>query len=133
MSFIFDSSSIFEALLRKELRLLSGNYTINLAKYELGSLVWKRGAIIGDIALERQVKLLGLAMGAIKLMQIADMEGHEESILNLANELKMPFYDSSYVYAARILGLPLVTEDKELRKKAIGKIETLGIRQLEKR
>lgn len=44
----------------------------------------------------------------------------------------MPFYDSSYVYVAKILGLPLVTEDKELRKRVSGKIRTLEMSQLEK-
>lgn len=51
MNFLFDSSSIFEAILRRRFRLLSDNYTISLAKYEFGNLIWKRGFLRGRYSL----------------------------------------------------------------------------------
>ncbi len=43
MSFLFDASSIFEAIIQGNIKVLSGNYTIELAKYELNNILWKQG------------------------------------------------------------------------------------------
>ena len=52
MSFVFDASSIFEAMLHGKVRVLSGNYTVDLTRYELGNVLWKRRALLGDLSEE---------------------------------------------------------------------------------
>ncbi|MEN3016244.1 MAG: type II toxin-antitoxin system VapC family toxin [Candidatus Methanosuratincola petrocarbonis] len=130
MSYVFDSSSIFEALIRKRIRLLSGNLTISLARYELGNVIWKRSMLSKDLKPGTQAKLLALARDGLKLMRVIDIEGQEEGVLNVAEELNIAFYDASYVYAAKVQGLPLVTEDKELRERAKCKITTVSLDSL---
>ena len=41
MKYIFDASSIFTAIKEKRVRLLNGNYTLEIARCELGNIVWK--------------------------------------------------------------------------------------------
>ncbi|RWX74213.1 MAG: toxin VapC [Candidatus Methanosuratincola subterraneus] len=130
MSCVFDSSSIFEALIRKRIRCLSGNLTISLARYELGNVIWKRGMLSKDLKTDAQAKLLALARDGLKLMKVIDIEGQEEGVLNVAEELKIAFYDASYVYAAKARGVPLVTEDKGLRERAKCKVKTVSLDQL---
>lgn len=51
MTLLFDSSAIFEAIKlgSKAVDLLKGNYTVDLARYELGNIIWKyRGRVDVD-------------------------------------------------------------------------------------
>jgi hypothetical protein len=41
MKYLFDSSAIFRAIKENKIDLLTGNYTLELARYELGNIVWK--------------------------------------------------------------------------------------------
>jgi hypothetical protein len=41
MRYLFDSSAIFRAIKENKVDLLTGNYTLELARYELGNIVWK--------------------------------------------------------------------------------------------
>lgn len=114
MSCLLDSSPIFEALLRRKLRLLSGNFTISIARFELGNVICKRGALAGNIRPEHQAKLLALVREGFTLMKVKDIGGQECGVLEVAEELKFTFYDAAYVHAAKFHGVPLVTEDKAL-------------------
>ncbi|MEM2123081.1 MAG: hypothetical protein QXE79_05555 [Candidatus Bathyarchaeia archaeon] len=42
MSLLFDASSIFEVLNRGNVKVLSDNYTLGIARYELGNILWRR-------------------------------------------------------------------------------------------
>ncbi|MEM2148079.1 MAG: hypothetical protein QXJ94_05695 [Candidatus Bathyarchaeia archaeon] len=41
MKYLFDSSAIFKAIKENKINLLIGNYTLELARYELGNILWK--------------------------------------------------------------------------------------------
>ncbi|RLI96776.1 MAG: toxin VapC, partial [Candidatus Aenigmatarchaeota archaeon] len=41
MSYLFDTSAIFRAIKEGKIEILAGNYTIELARYELGNAIWK--------------------------------------------------------------------------------------------
>lgn len=131
MSYLLDASSIFEALLRRKLRLLSGNFTISLARYELGNVVWKRGTLSGDISPERQAKLLALVSEGLKLMKVIGIAGQEGGVLEVAEGLKITFYDASYVHAAKAQGVPLVTEDRALREKAKNVVQAFSLEEID--
>ncbi|MBC7127053.1 MAG: type II toxin-antitoxin system VapC family toxin [Candidatus Methanosuratus sp.] len=93
-------------------------------------MIWKRSMLSKDLKPGTQAKLLALARDGLKLMSVIDMEGQEEGVLNVAEELKIAFYDASYVYTAEAQRVPLVTEDKTLRERAKGRITTLSLNQI---
>ena len=41
MKYIFDSSAIYNAIKQNKIENLAGNYTQELARYELGNSIWK--------------------------------------------------------------------------------------------
>ena len=45
MRYVFDASSIFEALATERLKHLINNYTVEIVRYELG----KRKRLVGDL------------------------------------------------------------------------------------
>ncbi|MEM2739989.1 MAG: type II toxin-antitoxin system VapC family toxin [Candidatus Bathyarchaeia archaeon] len=130
MKFIFDSSSIFEAILKDKVAVLVGNYTLGLARYELGNLVWKRISLIKDIGRDDYRRLIAIVKRVVNLMEILDINCYEADIAELAENLDLTFYDASYVLLAKSKGIPLVTEDKDVRSKARSYIKILTIEDL---
>lgn len=100
MKFVFDSSSIFQAIIENKVPILAGNYTLKLAKYELGNLVWKRRALMKDLEREECKR-------NINLMEVLDIECHEAEVAELAESLNLTFYDASYIFLAKSKGIPL--------------------------
>ncbi|MEM3606563.1 MAG: hypothetical protein QXE30_02830 [Candidatus Bathyarchaeia archaeon] len=49
MSYLFDSSAIFKAIARNTVEVLSKNYTIELARYELCNVLWKESILYGRV------------------------------------------------------------------------------------
>jgi hypothetical protein len=41
MKYLFDYSAIIRAIKENKIELLNGNYTLELARYELGNIIWK--------------------------------------------------------------------------------------------
>lgn len=116
--YLFDASSIFEALVRGRAEVLSGNFTLELARYELGNVVWKRRSLIGDLSREDALRILGLFKKALRIMEVLRVECREAEILKIAEDLGMTFYDACYVAIASIKDAALITEDKKLKRKA---------------
>ena len=53
----FDSSAIFKAIKENRVDVLVGNCTLELARYELGNVLWKNFALEGK-AKETEIKSL---------------------------------------------------------------------------
>jgi predicted nucleic acid-binding protein len=117
MKYLFDSSAIFRAIKENKVEVLTGNSTLELARYELGNVLWKDYVLQGRIS-EPEAKMM---MKAIKhtliIMNVEGIVGAEEEILEAALDLKITFYDASYVYYAKAEQLQLITEDSRLIKK----------------
>lgn len=117
MKCIFDSSAIFQAIKENEIDLLIGNYTLELARYELGNILWKIFTLQAK-ATEQEIKTLAkIIKQSLDLMEITQITGCEEEILDTATRLQITFYDAAYTYNAKIKKLPLITEDLHLLKK----------------
>ncbi len=117
MKFLFDSSAIFRAIKENKIEVLTGNYTVELARYELGNIVWKDYALQAKIS-EQELKMMAKTIKrTLSIIDIIDAAGSEEEILETAAQLTITFYDASYVYFARAKNLQLITEDKRLIKK----------------
>jgi predicted nucleic acid-binding protein len=117
MKYLFDSSAVFRAIKENKIELLTGNGTLELTRYELGNIVWKDYILQAKIS-EQEAKLITKAIKhTLTLMDVMDIAGSEEEILETARQLKITFYDASYAYFAKMKELRLVTEDARLIKK----------------
>lgn len=130
MKFVFDSSSIFEAIVRGKIKALAGNYTLDLAKYELGNILWKRGTLIGDLNVDAYKRLIRIFKRALDMMELVDVRCHEDEVAELAEKFNLTFYDASYVFLAKFKGIPLVTEDRIIRSKVGNYLKILAVEEL---
>ena len=117
MKALFDSSSIFRAVKENKIEFLAGNYTLELARYELGNIIWK-DCVLHAMVSEQEAKMLAKTINhALNLMDLIEIAGSEDEILDTAIKLKITFYDASYAYFAKAKDLRLITEDARLIKK----------------
>lgn len=130
MKYIFDSSSIFRAIAEDKIEVLAGNYTLNLARYELGNIIWKRRILSKDLEKDEYKRLMEIIKETMNLMEIIDISCHEADIAELAENLNLTFYDASYIFLAKNMGIPLVTEDRNIKIRAENQIKILTIEDL---
>lgn len=117
MKYLFDSSAIFRAIKENKIETLAGNYTLELARYELGNIIWKDCVLQAKIS-EQEAKTMTQAIKhTLNLMNILEIAGSEEEILYTAIQLKITFYDAAYAQHAKEKDLHLITEDTRLIKK----------------
>ncbi len=117
MSYLFDSSAIFKAVRENAVEILVGGYTIELARYELGNVLWKECSLREKISSGELKKLAKIIKETLNLLEMLEASCHEEEILDLARRLRLTFYDATYAYFARKKKLLLVTEDLTLLSK----------------
>ena len=109
-AYLFDSSAIFEAVMDMgsgALPLLEGQYTINLAYYELGNVIWKhRKTIEADVVLDA-------LNDVISTMKVVDVKLDREVMEEAARD-GITYYDASYLVTSTRVNATLVTLDEEL-------------------
>ena len=127
MKYLFDSSAIFRAIKENRVDLLAGNVTLEIARYELGNIVWKDYLLLARISKEQARSLMAAIKGALSAMEVFQIASREEEILETAEQFQITFYDSAYVYFADSQTLTLVTEDQRLTKKISPDIKTLTL------
>lgn len=115
---LLDSSSIFEALKTLNLKPLEGSSTLDLARYEVGNIIWKQNNLLHTLLPEEANLLMEEASRLFSLLNVVDASGSEADVLELAGKLKITFYDASYLHMAKKMGVPFVTEDTMLAEKA---------------
>ena len=118
MRFIFDSSSIFRAIQTNRIRVLMERHTLDLARYELGNILWKEHALYKRLTRGELEDLMNIVKDVLGLMHILRTDCHEEDILRLSVRMGVTFYDASYCYFADRDRMVLVTEDRELIRNA---------------
>ena len=117
MKYLFDSSAIFRAIKENKTDLLTGNGTVELARYELGNIIWKDYFLQAKISKEESKMIAKAVKHTLMAMEVLQIISKEEQILETAAELNITFYDASYAYLAKEKELQLVTEDLRLMKK----------------
>jgi len=117
MKYLFDSSAIFKAIKENKIDFLIGNHTLELARYELGNILWKNYFLQAKATDQEIKKLAKIIKQTLNLMEITQINCTEEEILETATKLKITFYDASYTYHAKAKELALITEDLQLLKK----------------
>jgi predicted nucleic acid-binding protein len=130
-SLLFDASSIL--MIVRELKgeasdKLLEESTIPLVYYELGNAVWRESFLLKKINQEEAIRLLRslyALVGQMELLSIGD-EDEGNTILDLACNHSLTFYDSAYLAQASKFNKTLVTDDKNLSKAA----EKAGVKTL---
>lgn len=117
MKYLFDSSAIFKAIKENKIETLVGNYTLELARYELGNVLWKNYSLQAKATGQEIETLAKIIKQTLNLMEMIQISCTEEEILETATKLKITFYDATYAYHSKVKELPLITEDLELQKK----------------
>ena len=122
MKSLFDSSAIFRAVKENKIEFLAGNYTLELARYELGNIIWKDCVLHAKVSEQEAIMMAKTINHTLNLMDTIEIAGSEDGILDAAIELKITFYDASYAYFAKAKDLRLITEDARLIKKTTATI-----------
>ena len=112
---LLDSSSLFESLLKRNIEALSEAHTLDLTRYELGNIVWKKINLLNEISHEEGQKMMSVIVKTLKNIKTISISGLESDVLRLAHEESLAFYDAAYIEVARRKKLILITEDKEMR------------------
>jgi predicted nucleic acid-binding protein len=127
MIYLFDSSAIFKAVKENKVEVLVGNCTLELARYELGNVLWKSLALEGKASGAEIKSLAKIVKRVLSVMEVLQISCSEEEILEIANKTKITFYDAAYAYHAMAKNLTLITEDTQLLKKVAPKINALTL------
>jgi predicted nucleic acid-binding protein len=117
MKNVFDSSAVFRAIKENKVEVLAENYTLDLARYELGNIIWKDHTLQAKISEQDAKSLIQVIRRTLCLMDVLTIDGSEQEILETSIQLKITFYDAAYVYFAKIKQARLITEDLRLIKK----------------
>jgi len=133
VSYILDSSAIFRAIKENVVETLVGNYTLELARYELGNVLWKEYLLHKKINKDELRRLVRLIKEVLHIVEVLGIDCHEEEILDIAEELKSTFYDASYIFYAKEKKLSLITEDEALLNKARNYVKALKLSDVEHR
>ncbi len=127
LRYLIDASALYTLLKRKRdvmVEIIDASAIIDLTKYEIGNALWvewRRGLIENPKRTMRGwMKLLSF------IREIQLDKGELDEVEDLALELSLPFYDASYIYIAKRMGLTLLTDDVEMRDKAA----KLGVKTL---
>jgi predicted nucleic acid-binding protein len=130
MSYVFDSSSLLEAMKRNATAVLAGNFTLDLARYELMNALWKQHALLHRIGADELNSLVRVSKEVMNVLEILGTGCHEEEIIKLSSQLKLTFYDASYVFHAVNTRASLVTEDERLIDSARSLVRAVRFREI---
>ena len=126
MTYIFDSSAIYSLISRKEYGYFADGFTIYLAKYEYGNILWKEFYLHKRLGAAQKKEMAEIAEKVFANIEVVGTTGYLEEVINLGVKLRIPFYDASYVFFAMKRNVVLVTVDEKLTKKLDGVIATVS-------
>jgi len=135
MSLLFDASSVIQLVRQfeeeKALRLLRGNCILDLTKYEVGNALWKEHLLHQAIGAGELREFLELFRSLIHHIKTLSIDADQlPRVAELAVRERLTFHDASYVAAAKIHKLTLVTEDRDLARSASRHVKTFQVKDL---
>ena len=116
--YLLDASALYPIIISpyQYVDVLEEAAVLDLTLYEVGNAAlvsWRRGL------LRSYTEFMKSATKAVRILEVIRLGPEDlEGIARVAEETELTYYDSAYVYAARRLGLVLVTEDTEILRKA---------------
>ena len=127
---IFDASSFYLVIKEQRLDLLPNSYFLSLTQYELGNVIWKEVKLKKGISESEALTVMEFFIHQMLKMKMTHLDSMQT--LKTAFQLKLNYYDASYICAARSLGLPLIKEDKVLKAHSIDYIYVFSISEISK-
>ncbi|MGA3061383.1 MAG: type II toxin-antitoxin system VapC family toxin [Candidatus Bathyarchaeia archaeon] len=121
--YLLDASS-FMFLIKKfnaksVIECLQDSIILDLTFYEVGNAIWRESTLTKFLTPEEAKALEKVTQTILsKTDKITAEVSTFQSILEIAKNEKLSFYDSSYIYFAKEKNLKLATEDKQLKAKA---------------
>ncbi len=119
MRLLFDASALLNIIrLRKQdaYRLLKGNLTLSLTKYEVGNALWKEALLLKRVSIDEALETMSLLDRVLKIMETVNPT-NPYLTLNLAYKLQTTYYDASYIVASTEKNAKLITDDTKLTRK----------------
>ena len=127
MKLVFDASALLN-LIRSAgssaFNYLKVNYILFLTLYEVGNALWREATLLKRISVSEALSLLESISNICKIMNTINPHNNL-LVMKLAHELRITYYDSSYIIASYELNAGLVTDDEKLRKKILLSEKTL--------
>ena len=127
MKLLFDASALLNIIrLRKQdaYRLLKGNFTLSLTKYEVGNALWKEALLLKRVNINEALETISLIDRVLKTMETVN-PSNPSLTLNLAYKLQTTYYDASYIAASAEKNAKLITDDTKLTRKVEKYINTI--------
>ncbi len=125
---IFDASSIWLAVSKEKFEILKNKFSVELVKYEIGNVLWKKVVLEKIYSLEEALFLADFLQRILNKMNLLTPEIKE--VLEIAVKLKINFYDASYLALAKKLKMPLITEDRLLKEKSKRIVKVYSLREI---
>lgn len=124
---IFDASSLYILMKKRDLKPLRDSRTLDLAFYEIGNSLLKelRRKLITRESFENALAVLSELGGLVSVSNFTELDA--DRVVKISRSTGLTFYDASYLALASMTGETLVTNDEELQKEG----RKLGIRASE--
>jgi predicted nucleic acid-binding protein len=115
---IFDASSIFEIAKSGDSSPILDEDALTLTPYELGNILTKHVTLTHKLTMSEAEDLRKILNRMLRTMNLHPLDRIEQEVLKTAVEMRLSYYDESYLHAAKELNAELVTEDKRLAEAA---------------
>ncbi len=118
--YVIDASSLFELFFlssdRKILPILSNSFVLDLALYEIGSILNKgNDSHISGLDNEKVLALSNEFSKVLDVMERIHLDPEDlKRVLRLSLDKGLTFYDAAHIFQSQKLNLPLVTNDKKM-------------------
>ena len=90
---------------------------LDLSAYEVSNALWKAVKLLKNLDRKEAIlihKTLFVFLQHCSTLCLEDL--NHDTIMDIALEKRLTYYDASYLYAAASMKLPLTTEDRKLRE-----------------
>lgn len=127
MTLLFDASALLNIIRLYgdgAYKMLKGNLTLSLTKYEIGNVLWKETILLKRVSVEEALEAISLLSKILKIMVIVDPSNNSITF-KLAHDLQITYYDASYILAATERNAKLITDDTKLTRKIQENISTI--------
>jgi predicted nucleic acid-binding protein len=122
IKYLIDASSIailLGKIKEKAVEFLEEASTLDLALYELGNFIWKECTLKKMINRDEAIAKIKDLTEIIALMDVKKLEKEDViGVMQIALDLKLTFYDASYLHVAKSTDKILITNDSDLLDKA---------------
>jgi predicted nucleic acid-binding protein len=119
---LFDASAIIMVAKNHPVKaqpVLEGEHLLDLTSYEVGNALRKINELVDETSKSTALEAVNQASPLLAQMEALKVDGEElGSVMEVAFESGMSFYDSSCLQVAGSIGLTLVTEDANLLRSA---------------